>query len=215
MTEYLTEQEQIQQLKNWIKQYGLTVLGGILLAVVLSSGWRYWQNYRNKILSEASMVYDQMLALRAQNSSDNASTEAEKLLTQYPKTPYAQMAALLLAREAILKKNYVEASAKLNWVINHSKDPSLREIARIRLARMLIGEKKPADALDILKKMDDKNFIALVNEIRGDAYIAQNDANAARDAYHLALSEIPNAETARPLLQMKYNNLAVENPQTS
>ena len=46
MTEYLTEQEQIEQLKTWIKQYGLTILFGIVIALVLSFSWHYWQQYR-------------------------------------------------------------------------------------------------------------------------------------------------------------------------
>ena len=208
MTEYLTEQEQIQQLKNWIKQYGFTILAGILMALVITSGWRYWQSYRNKILSHASVVYDEMLTLRAQNNMDGASVQAKKLLSHYPKTPYAQMGALMLAREALLKKNDAEAIHQLNWVLDHSNDKSLREITRIRLARIFIAEKKIEAALDLLKKWDDKNFIGLVDEVRGDAYVAKNDVNAARDAYRLALSEIPDAEVNRPVLQMKYDNLS-------
>jgi len=211
LTEYLTEQEQIQQLKNWIKQYGLTILSGIVIALLISSGWRYWQSYRNKILSHASVIYDEMLALRAQSNIDGASVQAKKLVSHYPKTPYAQMAALMLARESVLKNNYAEAINQLNWVIDHSRDGSMREIARIRLARVLIAEKKPDAALDLLKKLNDKNFIGLIDEVRGDAYIAKSDTNAARNAYQLALSEIPNAEINRPILQMKYNNLAIEN----
>jgi len=215
LTEYLTEQEQVQQLKNWIKQYGLTILAGIVIALIITSGWHYWQSYRNKILSHASIIYDEMLTLRAQNNTDGASVQAKKLLSHYPKTPYAQMAALMLAREAVLRKNYAEAANQLNWVLDHSKDYSLREIARIRLARILITEKKPEAALDLLKKLDDKSFIGLVDEVRGDAYIAQNDMNAARNAYQLALAEIPSAEINRPVLQMKYDNLAIENNKTS
>lgn len=215
MTEYLTEQEQIQQLKNWIKQYGFTILAGIVIALLITSGWRYWQNYRNKILSHASVIYDELLTLRAQNNIDGASVQAKKLLSHYPKTPYAQMAALMLAREAVLKKNYDEAINQLNWVLDHSKDYSLREITRIRLARILITENKPEAALNLLNKWDDKNFIGLVDEVRGDAYMAQNDRNAARHSYQLALSEIPGAEINRPVLQMKYDNLAIENNKIS
>jgi predicted negative regulator of RcsB-dependent stress response len=215
LTEYLTEQEQIQQLKNWIKQYGLTILAGILLAVIITSGWRYWQNYRNKILTHASSVYDEMITLRAQNNPDAANVQAKKLLNHFSRTPYAPMAALLLAREAVLKKNYTEAIAQLNWVVAHSKNQSIREIARIRIARIMIAQKKTNDALALLKKLDDKSFRGLVDEIRGDAYIAQNDVTSARNAYQLALSEIPNAEVSRPILQMKYDNLAVENNKTS
>ncbi len=210
LTEYLTEQEQIQQLKNWVKQYGMTILTGVIVAVIITSGWRYWQSYRNRILSHASVVYDEMITARAQNNTQDASVQAKKLVSHFPKTPYAQMAALMLAREDVLKKNYSDAEKQLNWVLDHSGEYAIKEIARIRLARVLITEKKPGDALSLLKKMDDKNFIGLVDEVRGDAYLAQNDPNSARSAYQLALSEIPNAEISRPILQMKYDNLAVQ-----
>lgn len=209
--EYLTEQEQIQQLKNWVKQYGLTILAGVLIALFITSGWHYWQNYKNKILSHASVVYDEMLTLRAQNNMENASVQAKKLLDHYSNTPYAQFAAFMLANAAILKKDYPEASRQLNWVIRHSNEIPMQEIARIRLARLLIATQKPSEALDLLSKVKDKNFIGLVDEIRGDAWVAQNNVNSARKAYQLALSEIPNAEITRPILQMKYDNLAAEN----
>lgn len=211
MTEYLTEQEQIQQLKTWIKQYGFTILAGIILAMIITSGWRYYQNYRNKILLHASAVYDEMLTLRAQNNNKDAIIQAKKLVSHYPKTPYAQIAALMIARDAAFNKNYPEVAVQLTWVMDHSKDASLREIARTRLARTLIEENKPDEALALLKKQDDPNFIGLVDEIRGDAYLVKNDKSAARQAYQLALNDIPNAEETRPILQMKYDNLATNN----
>ncbi len=215
MNEYLTEQEQIQQIKAWLKQYGPTVLAGVLIAIAFSAGWQYWQSYRNKVLTHASGVYDEMLVLRTQNDTNSAAVQAKKLLDHYSSTPYAQMAAMMLARDAVLKKNYPEAIKQLNWVLNHSKEYSIKEIARIRLARILIMQKNPEAALDLLKKLDDKNFIGLVDEVRGDAYLAQNNVVSARQAYQLALSEIPNAEINRPVLQMKYDNLAIEGNTTS
>jgi predicted negative regulator of RcsB-dependent stress response len=211
LTDYLTEQEQIQQLKTWIKQYGPTILASILIAVAVTSGWHYWQNYRNKILTHASAVYNEMLALRAQNNINGATIQAKKLISHYPKTPYAHMAALLIAREAVINKNYPEAITQLTWVINHSKDPSLREISRTRLSRIFIEENKPDEAIQLLTKLDDKNFIGLVDEIRGDAYLAKKDSASARKYYRSALDELPNAEEIRPILQMKYDNLATNN----
>src|SRR3990167_9277684 len=105
----MTEQEQIQQLKSWIKQYGLTVLAGIVIAVVITSGFRYWQNYRNKILFHASAIYDEMLTARAQNNTQGAITHAKKLLNHYSSTPYSKMAALMIAEDATLNKNYSDA----------------------------------------------------------------------------------------------------------
>lgn len=212
MTEYLTEQEQIQQLKTWLKQYGPTIVLGIVLALIMTTSWRYWQNYQNKVLMHASSIYDEMLSSRAQNNEDGAIVQAKKLLAHYRRTPYADMASLLLARNAVLKNDYPEAIKQLDWVIDHSKNSSMREIARIRIARILLTEQKADEALELLKKISDKNYIGLVDEVRGDAYLIKQDPNVARKAYQLALQELPNAEVTRPILEMKYANLTTATP---
>jgi len=205
----MTEQEQIQQIKNWIKQYGVTILLGIVLAFAISSGWHYWQNYKNKVLLHASAVYDEMINLRAQSKTSDADVQAQKLIRNYPKTPYASMAAFMLARDAVIKKNDPEAINQLTWVMDHSKDASLRQIARLRVARILINEKKSNNApLELLKTVDDDNFMGLIDEVRGDAYLAMNNLSAAKAAYEHALKELPNAEVTRPILQMKLDNIA-------
>ena len=99
MTEYMTEQEQIELLKNWIKQYGLVILTGVALAILAMTGWRYWQQREFRINSHASAVYDEMLTMRAQNNLQATEIQAEKLFTHYPKTTYSQFAALTLARD--------------------------------------------------------------------------------------------------------------------
>lgn len=208
LTDYLTEQEQIEILKNWIKQYSLVILAGAIIAFGIISGWHYWQQRQAKILSRASAIYDEMLTRRAQNDAGATLIQARKLYKNYPRTVYGQMGALMLARDSVLKKDYVNAEKRLNWVINHSSVPSLRQIARIRLARVYISEQKPEDALTTLEKINDQNFNGLINEVRGDAYVAMKKYNMARDSYKQALNELPNAEVIRPLLEMKYNNLA-------
>lgn len=208
LTEYLTEQEQIELLKNWIKQYSLVILAGVVLAVVAIFSWRSWQQRQTRILTHASSHYDLMLTKRAQNDSVGTVTQSQKLLEHYPKTAYGQMAAFMLAREAVIKHNYPEAQTQLNWVIKHSNIPSLRQIARLRLARILITLQKPEEGIKVLKKIDDKSFNGLIAEVKGDAYLAMKNPSLARDAYQQALSDLPNAETIRPLLQMKYDNLA-------
>jgi predicted negative regulator of RcsB-dependent stress response len=208
LTDYLTEQEQIELLKNWIKQYSLVILAGVALAAIIITGWRYWQERQLRILTHASAIYDEMLAHRAQNDQGGALVQAEKLYSRYPSTVYGQFSALMLARDALNKKNYVEAEKKLQWVIDRSKISAFRQIARIRLARLLIDERKPEVALKTLETVNDKSFSGLANEVRGDAYYAMKDNKKARSAYEKALTDLPNAEVVRPLLQMKYDNLA-------
>lgn len=211
MTEYLTEQEQVELLKNWIKQYSFVILSGVVIAFIAISGWRYWQQRQNKLLIHASAVYDEMLTKRVQNNPEATLVQGQKLLNHYPSTPYGQMAVLMLAREATLKKNYKEAETHLQWVLKQSSISSIRQIARLRLARVLITTQKPEEAIQVLQKIEDKNFNGLTNEIKGDAYLAMKNNALARQAYQQALIELPNAESIRPLLQMKYDNLSTLN----
>ena len=212
MTELLTEQEQIEQLKSWIKQYGFTVLAGIVIALISVSLWHVWQNYQTKKLTHASSVFDEMLTARAQNdtaSLENARAQADKLLRHYAHTPYAQFAALMLARDAIAQQKYPIAVTQLNWVLDHGKDKALKQIAQLRLARIFITENKARAALTLLTKPFDTNFTSLLEEVKGDALLQLKDDAGARTAYQNALMALPKDETAeKPVLQMKLDNLA-------
>lgn len=207
MSEYLTEQEQVELLKNWIKQYSVVILLGVAIAMLGIFGWRFWQQRQNKILSHASSVYDEMLTKRAQNDTEATIVQANKLFSHYSSTTYGQFAALMLARDAVNKKDYAKAEEQLNWVIDHSKINSMRQIARLRLARAYLAQQKPQATLDTLASVEDESFNGLINEIKGDAYYSMHDINKAREAYQQALTQLPNAESIRPLLQMKYDNL--------
>jgi predicted negative regulator of RcsB-dependent stress response len=208
----MTEQEQIEQLKAWIKQYGLTVLSGILIAFLMLTGWHSWQRYQRNVALQASAIYDEMLAARRENNASSlkkVATQAQQLLTHYAKTPYATLAAFELARNAIAQQNFSGAIKQLTWITDHSNSAPMRDIAKIRIARIDITEQKPEEAIAILKKIEDNNFNGLASEVQGDAYLKMNQVEKARQAYLLALQQLPKKEaTERPLLQMKLDNLA-------
>lgn len=208
MTDYMTEQEQIELLKNWIKQYSLVILAGVVIAVLAMTGWRYWQQRQIKLYSHASAVYDEMLTMRAQNNLTATLVQADKLFTHYSHTTYSLMAALMLARDSAINGNYPEAEKNLLWVLKNSRIASFRQIARVRLARLYIAEQHPEMSLRMLDVIDDANFNGLIDEVKGDAYLAMNKVSQARASYKQAISELPDAEVIRPLLQMKYDNLA-------
>lgn len=211
MTDYLTEQEQVELLKNWIRQYSLVILAGVFIAFLAIFGWRTWQQRQIRIYSHASSVYDDMLTTRAQNDPAGTLVQAQKLFEHYSGTTYGPLAAFMLARDAAIKGNYPESEKQLNWALKKSNTPALRQIARIRLARVLIAQKKYEDAIHTLEKIEDKSFNGLTNEVKGDALLFKGDKAKAREAYKQALNELPNAEVIRPLLQMKYDNLATIN----
>lgn len=209
MTEYLTEQEQIEQLKKWLKVYGIPALLGILVGVVIFYGWNSYKNHRLHTLTHASKIYDEMLTDRAQNNKEATLIQAQKLVTHYPSTPYSEIALLMIAQDAVNKKNYPEAIKQLSAVTKHANQATIRQLARLRLARVYITLQQPNQAIKALKKVDDKSFNALINEITGDAYLALNQINEAKAAYQQALQNLPDPEQTRPLLEMKLDNLAI------
>lgn len=210
MTDYLTEQEQIELIKQWIKQYLPMVILGLILAAAIIFGWRYWQQRQLANTLQASAIYDDMLSFAGQNDDKKAVAQAETLYKNYVKTPYAQMAVLYLAKNAAANKNYTKAVVFYNWVINNSHVAPLREIARLREARVLITEKKAENAITLLHTVDDETFTPLIKEVTGDAYMALNQIENARNAYKQALAALPNAQVQRPILQIKLDNLAAE-----
>lgn len=104
LTEYLTEQEQIELLKNWLKQYSFVIIMGIVVALIAAASMHYWQKRQTKRLTHASAVYDEMLSARGQNNTTDTYIQANKLFKHYTNTSYGTMAALMLARHAVSKK---------------------------------------------------------------------------------------------------------------
>jgi hypothetical protein len=92
-------------------------------------------------------------------------------------------------------------------VVDHGHLPALREIARLRVARLYIQIKQPQNALDILKQVDSKTYQADIKAVQGDAYVALNNTNAARASYQQALSGLPDEAILHGLVSMKLNNL--------
>lgn len=210
MDVYSTEEEQIEQLKRLWKQYGSALLLAVAIGMALSLGMRYWQQQRNQVNEQASTLYEQVLVSAASDKPDAAVEQAGYLTQQYASTPYAAMAALIAAKVAVDKNNLEGASQHLTWVTKHARMPALKQVARLRLARLLLAQKQPQAALDELKQVDDDSYQPAIAEVQGDAYIALSQIDNARKAYEQALASLGSdvAGQARPLLQMKLANLA-------
>ncbi len=73
----------------------------------------------------------------------------------------------MLARDAVIKKDYAAAEKQLHWVLDHSDIASMRQIARLRLARIAIAANKPQDAIDLLRKLMIKVSMVLTDEVKG------------------------------------------------
>jgi predicted negative regulator of RcsB-dependent stress response len=170
-------------------------------------GWGYWKQHQELMNAKASGAYEHLLVSLESDNNQAVKKEAEGIINDYPKTPYAQQSAMVLARLAVYEGDYDKASERLNWVIKESKIPSLQEAARLRLARVQIAEKNYDEALKTLDTIDDPAYKMAVYELRGDALVAKGDRKGAQTAYRAALDELSKADFSYPLLQMKYDDL--------
>jgi len=208
MEVYSTEDQQVEFIKKALKQYAPLVIGAVVLGLVANFSWQGYSKHQKNVSAKASFVYERVIDSLAADKYSDVSAQANDLFENYSSTPYASLTSFMLARQSVYQSKIDKAEGHLNWVIEHSQSRSLRQIARLRLARLLLGNKKLDKALATLEKVEEKVFLTAVNEVRGDIYLAKGEKSQARTAYGDALKGLPKLEQTRPLLQMKYDALA-------
>ena len=212
------EQEQLEALKAWWRDHGNKVINLALAAAVVAasvSGWKWWQD---KQAVEASSVYGQLQAAAERHDAKATRDMAVALAENYSGTVYAGMGALLTAKIQAEAGDLKNAKAQLAWAADKASDPSLRDLARLRLAGLLLDEKAYDEALQHLSKAPEAGFGARYAELKGDIYAAQGKADDARTAYQAALNtldgqgglESPDSQRQalyRELVQLKLESL--------
>jgi len=185
----LEEQEQLAELKAWWKQYGNLVLLALIAAALAVAGWNGWHWYQRNQAAQASALYD-ALAKAAGAGDAKALRDAGGALTEgYPRTLYASMGALAAARFHFDRGELKSAKAQLQWVIDRSSSEEYRQIARLRLANVLLDEKAYDEALKLLEDKPADAYAAQVAALRGDVLLALGRRDEAKAAYRLALDK--------------------------
>jgi predicted negative regulator of RcsB-dependent stress response len=205
--DYLTDDEQLEHVKRAVAENWVWVAGGIILGAALIFGYRYYDSYRNERALRAAAQFDDMTAALQQNDKARSRQIAAGLIKDFPSSPYADQAQLVLARLFVEEDQLGAAAQPLTRVMNESKDSELRHIARLRLARVLIDAGKPDDALKTLSEDAPGAFAGLEHEVRGDAFHAKKDFKSARAEYQEALLDAAAGNVDAALLQLKIADL--------
>jgi len=204
--EYLTDDEQLERLKRIIAENWLWVVAGVVLGAALIFGYRYYVSYRDDRGLRAAMRFDDLSAAMQANDAAKTRQVADGLIADFPASPYADQARLVLAKLGVDSGKPADAEAPLREVMDHSKDTELRHIARLRLARVLIDQDKPDDAIGVLAGDTPGTFAGLYHEVRADAFYAKKDSKDALIEYRAALDSGGGGADAA-LLQLKIADL--------
>lgn len=201
----LQEQEQIAELKAFWHDYGRHMALGLGIAVAIVAGWKGWQAWESHQSSQASALYAKLDA--ASGDASRAKVIADEIKKDYSRTPYAGRAALVSAQAAFAAKDLPAARAELLWVVEQGREASLRDAARIRLANVLMDEKKYDEALAQLKSAEEQSFGALYAETRGDVLALKGDVAGAAEAYRQALAKLSKEAANYKFVEVKLESL--------
>ncbi|HYG55336.1 MAG TPA: tetratricopeptide repeat protein [Burkholderiales bacterium] len=192
----LEEQEQVAELKAWWREYGNLVVGALLAVAIAFAGWQGWNWYQRSQAAEASVLYD-TLGKAAQAGDAKALRDASGTLVEsYPRTMYASMGALVAARFYFDRNDLKSAKAQLQWVIDKTPSEDFRDLARVRLAAVLLDEKAYDEALKVLDAKHGEAYDSQFAALRGDVLVAKNQAAEAKAAYKLALEKAGARDSA-------------------
>ncbi len=205
---YRTDEEQVEALKEWWGENGRSVIIGLVLALAAVFGWRYWQDSTRAHAAAASAEYQMMLQRLDAGEGREVVEIARRIIGAYADTPYAALASLSLAQQAVDEGDLDGAGAHLRWVLENAKVDEVRQLAQVRLARVLVAQGKTDDALAQLTAVKSASFSAMVEEARGDAYLAQGRRADALKAYQAALAAAADVPAKQQLLRMKVDDLA-------
>jgi predicted negative regulator of RcsB-dependent stress response len=205
--DFLTDDEQLEEVKRWFKEYAPWIVGGIVLGAGALFGWRYYESTRTDTALKAAAQFTLLGA--AVQGTDRAKQRqlADGIIKDYPSTPYADQARLTLARIAVDGGETAKANEPLTQVMNQSKDSELKQIARLRLARVLIDEGKPDEAIKLLAEGSPGVYAGRYHEVRGDALLAKKDVAGAVTEYQSALSGSAAAGVDTAVLELKLADL--------
>lgn len=188
MSVYQTEDEQVEALKKWWKENGKSVIGGIVLGAAIIGGWQGWQGWQRSAGEAGSMMYDTLRQAVRSGQIDEAIEQGKRLIGEYGSSAYASFAGLDLARLAYQKGEKSAARGHLEWVADSAPDPTLREVARLRLARLLMDMGETDALAALLDQAPLQAFAGEFDVLRGDLARVQGDRAAARQAYLDALA---------------------------
>lgn len=204
----LEEQEQLDEFKSWWKQYRKLVLLVVIAVAVTVSAIQGWHYYRNKQAFEAGELYSQLQGAAGSGDQRKVQDISVVLVEKYPRTGYAALAALAGAKAAFDSGDAEGAKTRLQWVAANGREDEMRDIARLRLAAVLLDEKKYDEALKLLEAAQHADALsALYADLRGDVLVAQGRNNEARSAYQLALDKSNAKSTYRALIRVKLDAL--------
>lgn len=206
----LEEQEQLDELKHFWKQYGNLITWALIVVLGAFSAWNGYQYWKRSQAAQASVMYDEIERAVQSGESARVDRSLADMQERFGSTVYAQQASLLAAKAYYDKGNVDAANAALTWVAGKSSDQGYQSVAKLRLAGILLEKKAYDEALQQLSGAFSKDFSGLVADRRGDILNVQGKKVEARAEYENAYKNLDARVEYRRMVEVKLNSLGVD-----
>ena len=200
----IEEEQEINQLKDWWKENGKTIIVAFILGVGGMFGWRYWQAYQAEQIAQASSQYDALI-YSAQQDEQAKKANIEQFVQANSKTAYAVFALLDEAKKATEKQDFAAAELNLNQALTQSQDEVLTSIVALRLSAVQFQLGQLDNALTTLNQVKGESFNARKAILTGDIQVAKGDKVAAKNSFEQAQQS--GSQLEQQMAKMKLNNL--------
>lgn len=206
----LEEQEQLDQIKHFWKQYGNGITWLLIVVLGAFASWNFYHYWQRSQAQQAAALFDEVD--RAVQSADAARMDRvfSDMKDKFSSTAFAQQAGLLVARQYINLGKQDSAKAALGWVAEKSSDTGYQALARLRLASISMESKNFEEALSLLNMTYPASFDALVADRKGDLFVLQGDKAKAVAEYEKAYRLFDPRIEYRRLVEVKLNALGVD-----
>ncbi|OWO84548.1 hypothetical protein B5C26_05940 [Photorhabdus luminescens] len=205
MEVYTNENEQVDAIRRFFANNGKALVFGLVLGAGALIGWRYWQSHQTNQLQESAEAFERVdRGLIA--STKESHVAAEKFASE-TNNSYGVMTHMHLAQLAVEKNELAKADQFLSAAAGQAKNEDLQALVNIRLARVQLAEDKADAALKTLEQVKGSGWVAVAEDIRGDALLKKGDIAGARAAYTKGLSS-DSPQAIKSMLNLKLNNLS-------
>ena len=200
-----TEEQQVEAIKKFWQDNGNAIIAGLVIGLGGFIGFNLYQDHKIEQETKVADAYQAIVEDAAEDSATFAEA-AKAFIAENGDSSYVALTAFALAKTAADAKDWVEAEKQLSLAADKAPEEGIKGIALVRLARVLVQQEKYAEALDVLGKPMPASFVAAVEELKGDVYLAQDKKELARNAYQAALDA--EGQSGNQALQMKLDDLA-------
>ena len=206
----LEEQEQLDQLKHFWKQYGNLITWGLIVVLGAVASWNGYHAWQRSQSVQAAAMFDEVEKVVRGGDAQKAERAFNDMKDRFAKTAYAQQAGLIVAKMAYEGGKADTAQSTLKWLVDNAADKGYASVARLRLSALLIDAKSYDEAVKLLSSGIADEFAALADDRRGDIYALQGKKSEAKAEYEKSFKGFDEQSEYRRLVVVKLNALGFD-----